>query len=312
MPNSHLVKPPKISFDNFTAEGKVYTATSEGVDLKAWSLINESYTGSGASDDSAYLDACADLVWESLLKPLRDALPKEPEVVAQMAYRRELISEGLPPGREYSITLGDRMGMTHFYVAGPQIYVLIALNANANFATTQRFINSFGIKSKPLPMAVTIGADPVLVPPQTAHLPVPGVRIRPGEGARGIGPGRGGNMDGGDRVIAGGGPATEAGNTDYKRIFSGREVTQKARVISKPEPQYTDAARKFAVTGTVVLRAVFTGSGDVNNIKVVKGLPHGLTERAVGAAREIKFSPAQKDGHDVSMFIQLEYNFNLY
>jgi hypothetical protein len=37
-----------------------------------------------------------------------------------------------------------------------------------------------------------------------------------------------------------------------------------------------------------------------------------LTERAIAAARQIKFSPATKDGHAVSMYIELQYNFNLY
>jgi hypothetical protein len=50
----------------------------------------------------------------------------------------------------------------------------------------------------------------------------------------------------------------------------------------------------------------------VTNISVVRGLPDGLSERAIGAAREIKFSPATKDGRAVSVSMQLEYNFNLY
>jgi hypothetical protein len=45
---------------------------------------------------------------------------------------------------------------------------------------------------------------------------------------------------------------------------------------------------------------------------VVQGLPDGLTERAIEAARKIKFVPASKEGKYVSMWMQLEYNFNLY
>jgi TonB family protein len=94
--------------------------------------------------------------------------------------------------------------------------------------------------------------------------------------------------------------------------FGGRDVTTKARVISKPEPSYTESARKAQVTGTVVLRAVFASDGTVKHFLVVSGLPYGLTEEAVKAARKIKFTPATIDGRPVSMFIQLEYNFNLY
>jgi protein TonB len=129
--------------------------------------------------------------------------------------------------------------------------------------------------------------------------------IGPGVGP-GIGPGRGGNT-GGDA------PATvAAGVMDYNKVFNGKDVTQKARITSKPEPSYTESARKYSVTGTVVMRAVFSKSGEVIKIRVFSGLPHGLTAMAVNAARQIKFTPAQKDEHDVSMWFQLEYNFNLY
>jgi TonB family protein len=101
-----------------------------------------------------------------------------------------------------------------------------------------------------------------------------------------------------------------SGGTNYNRVFSGREVSQKPRILSKPEPNYTGDARKNNVTGTVVLRAVFSSSGQVTNITAVKELPNGLTESAIAAARSIKFVPAMKDGHDVSMWMQLEYNFN--
>lgn len=95
-------------------------------------------------------------------------------------------------------------------------------------------------------------------------------------------------------------------------LMSADEVTTKARVISKPEPTYTESARKAQLTGTVVLRAVFSSDGTVRHILVLNGLPNGLTEAALRSARQIKFIPATIDGRPVSMFIQLEYNFNLY
>src|SRR2546423_5656371 len=65
--------------------------------------------------------------------------------------------------------------------------------------------------------------------------------------------------------------------TDYNRIFSGREGTQKARVLEKAEPTYTESARQFGAEGTVVLRAVFSKNGEVTNLRVVSKLPPGLT-----------------------------------
>jgi TonB family protein len=95
-------------------------------------------------------------------------------------------------------------------------------------------------------------------------------------------------------------------------IFSSKEVSVKARVLTRPEPSYTEEARQSQITGTVVLRAIFAANGRVIGIRVVSGLSGGLSERAIEAARKIKFLPAMKDGRPVSMFIQIEYSFNLY
>jgi TonB family protein len=95
-------------------------------------------------------------------------------------------------------------------------------------------------------------------------------------------------------------------------IFSSRQVTLRTSVIIKPEPGYTQEARMHRVTGTVVLRGVFSSSGELTNITVLRSLPEGLTERAILVAKQIRFVPAIKDGRFVSVWIQLEYNFNLY
>lgn len=100
--------------------------------------------------------------------------------------------------------------------------------------------------------------------------------------------------------------------TAGERFYTGREVDTKARLISKPEPTYTNKARSKQITGTIVLKCVFAADGTVTNIYVFAGLPYGLTEKAIEAARKIKFIPATKDGRNVSMWMQLEYNFNLY
>jgi len=101
-------------------------------------------------------------------------------------------------------------------------------------------------------------------------------------------------------------------DTTDGNIYTGKNVTTKARLISKPEPAYTKKARSKQITGTVVLKCIFAADGTVTNIYVFAGLPYGLTEKAIEAARKIKFIPATKDGRNVSMWMQLEYNFNLY
>jgi TonB family protein len=191
------------------------------------------------------------------------------------------------------------------------------------------------IKNPVLPMPATLDLDPKLNPADQRQLNYglreskntttpssgPGTGngmgngtgggMGPGSGG-GYGPGEGGNMGGGPRREGGGGPGGGGGGTDYSRTFNPREVSVKARILEKPEPTYTEAARKNQITGTVVIKAVFSSSGQVTNIVAISRLPDGLTEKALAAARQIRFIPAMKDGHPVSMYVQMEYNFNLY
>ena len=95
-------------------------------------------------------------------------------------------------------------------------------------------------------------------------------------------------------------------------VVNASEATTRVRILSKPEPVYTVKARSAGVTGTIVLRAVFTADGTVDHILVLRSLPFGLTNQAIESARRIKFVPAMKDGKPVSVFMQLEYNFELF
>ena len=187
-----------------------------------------------------------------------------------------------------------------------------------------------------LPTPVTMQVDPMLVkvdprdipyglPNSTATVPSSGPGrgggmgdgsgggMGPGDGT-GLGPGRGGNTGGGDRNDGGGGPGGGGGgrDVDYSRPFRQNEVTRKALITFKPEPGFTEEARKNNVTGVVRLRAILHASGGIQSISVVKGLPDGLTEKAISAARQIRFTPAEKDGRAVSQYVVLEYNFNIY
>ncbi|HWS86167.1 MAG TPA: energy transducer TonB [Pyrinomonadaceae bacterium] len=185
-----------------------------------------------------------------------------------------------------------------------------------------------------LPVPSIIQADPALIkaddrplpygdPRSTASTPSSGSGkgggigegtgggVGSGDGT-GYGPGRGYNTGGGDAREGGGGPGGSGGGVDYSRPFKSDEVTSRAVITYKPEPGFTEEARKNNVTGTVRLRAVLSANGAVTNITIIKGLPDGLTEKAIAASRQIKFRPAQKDGRSVSQYVVLEYNFNIY
>jgi TonB family protein len=95
-------------------------------------------------------------------------------------------------------------------------------------------------------------------------------------------------------------------------VIVGRDADRKVVVLTKPEPSYTESARQHGTKGTVVLKAVFASTGGVTDVQVVSELPHGLTEKALAAIKQIRFVPAMKNGQFVSVYLQLEYNFNLY
>ena len=285
MPQQPTPKAIKKQFQSLSVAGKLYAVESAGVSFRVWSLKNQSASNSQSSSADDLLDACADLVWESLLKPERNQLSEQQARYAHMSYIGEH-RLGAASGRDYSFVIGAQAGEVRFYITGNRIYILIVTNFSQDTQASQAFINSFTLAG------MTANSD----------------RFR---GGGGIGVGMGGGIGPG-RGSGAGTSGAGAGEIDYNRVFSSREVTQKARILAKPEAAYTESACKYGVVGTVILRAVLYATGEVTDIHVIKGLPHGLTRAAVEAAHRIKFMPAQVNGRAVSQYIQIEYNFNLY
>ena len=106
-------------------------------------------------------------------------------------------------------------------------------------------------------------------------------------------------------------PETKPGQNIADPLRAGGAV-KRAEVTAKPEPKASCATDDDTIPGVVRLRAILSSSGDVTNISVIKGLPGGLTEKAIAAAKQIRFTPAEKDGRKVSQYVTLEYSFNVY
>jgi protein TonB len=81
--------------------------------------------------------------------------------------------------------------------------------------------------------------------------------------------------------------------------------------IYDPKPLYSEVARKARIQGVVILQAVIDRQGNVTDVKVLKGLPFGLTEGAVEAVRQWKFEPATLNGKPVAVYYNLTVNFSL-
>jgi TonB family protein len=103
-----------------------------------------------------------------------------------------------------------------------------------------------------------------------------------------------------------------ASNDPLRRIYASSEGITRALITFKPEPGFTTEARNANIRGLVRLRVVLGSDGRVRHIFVLRRLTHGLTEKAIAAARQIKFKPATLGGQPVSQFVVLEYNFNIY
>lgn len=156
------------------------------------------------------------------------------------------------------------------------------------------------------PMKGPMG-DPMGVPAPPSSGPGTGAGIGRGTGtgvgsgeSGGAGQGRGGNFGGGDMGLGGG------------RTVEPMTTSLRPTILYKEKAKYTEEARQNKIQGTVVLNVVFTFDGRITNIRVVRGLPDGLTEKAIEAAQRIRFNPAVKAGVPVSVRGNLEFTFNLY
>jgi TonB family protein len=70
-------------------------------------------------------------------------------------------------------------------------------------------------------------------------------------------------------------------------------------ILEKPNPVYTDEARRLRIEGEVLVEVIFRASGQVQAVRVVKSLGHGLDEAALRAAEQIRFKPAMQQGQPV-------------
>jgi len=128
----------------------------------------------------------------------------------------------------------------------------------------------------------------------------------PGSGG-GIGSGRGGGVGSGSGVGFGPGSGAGTGGGVY-RIGGG---VSRPELIFKPEPEYSEEARKAKFQGTVLLSIVVMPDGSTSNIRVVRPLGLGLDEKAIEAVQKWKFRPSLKDGKPVAVSANVEVNFRL-
>ncbi len=135
----------------------------------------------------------------------------------------------------------------------------------------------------------------------------------------GTGQGSGIGTGAGSGTGSGSGGGNGAGNGDGDGDGDGRTppaapkgVSTPIRIISKPRAGYTEAARINNVQGSVRVRVVLLANGQVGSVTPVTRLPHGLTEQAIAAAKQITFEPKKVNGVPIATTVTLDYGFNIY
>ncbi|MEP7148577.1 MAG: TonB family protein [Acidobacteriota bacterium] len=143
-------------------------------------------------------------------------------------------------------------------------------------------------------------------------------------GGQGSGNGQGQGSGTGTGAGSGNGSGSGGGDGDSNGDFSGgpggrgvppparAAVTTPYKITAIPKATYTDAARANNVQGAVRLKITLLASGEVGSIVPVTRLPDGLTERAIAAARQIRFEPKMINGVPQSVVITREYTFTIY
>lgn len=165
-------------------------------------------------------------------------------------------------------------------------------------------------------------APTVVVPPQVrlaenhmpnlgvpSNAPLPSAPPSNGVGSGGgIGSGSGGGVGVGHGAGVGAGSGGGIGGGVYK-VGGGISAPQ---ALSTPDPEYTEEARNAKTQGTCILWLIVDDHGNPRDIRVVRGLGHGLDAKAIEAVKQWRFQPAQKDGHPVNVQISVEVGFRLY
>ncbi len=126
----------------------------------------------------------------------------------------------------------------------------------------------------------------------------------------GLGAASGGGPAGSVRRTAFGRPMI-ASNSAPHAAAAGPPPARAVEILYKPHPAYTAAARARRLHGDVWLSVVFQASGNVRVLSVIQGLPGGLDQAAIAAARRIRFRPARRQGKPVDYAARIRIRFQL-
>jgi TonB family protein len=99
---------------------------------------------------------------------------------------------------------------------------------------------------------------------------------------------------------------------EHRKLEQGKQPGYvKPRILNRPRPKYTEAARDRRTSGLVKVLLRINDQGVTDRFLVVSGLPDGLTASAVRAASEIRAEPATLDGKPVHAWVTITVSFTI-
>jgi TonB family protein len=116
-----------------------------------------------------------------------------------------------------------------------------------------------------------------------------------------------GNGSGNSTSSSGSAGTGKSGNTPLPE----KVITSPVIVTAYVKPMYTEEARKYQITGEILLRVNFSASGKVHVIAVERGLGFGLDEQATLAAEKTQFQSALLNGVKVDTEATMHVTFDL-
>ena len=75
------------------------------------------------------------------------------------------------------------------------------------------------------------------------------------------------------------------------------------KLLSSPDPEYTEDARRHHIAGSVQVKVHITTDGKVNEAVLLHGVGYGLDEAAIKAVKQYIFRPALKNGKPVECIL---------
>jgi TonB family protein len=83
------------------------------------------------------------------------------------------------------------------------------------------------------------------------------------------------------------------------------------QLIRRVEPAYPEAARRARIEGVVVIEAVVTDRGEVQEARVARGHNPLLDAAALAAVRQWAYEPARVKGSPVRVYVTVTVTFSL-